>query len=174
MLVVFALVLKETGQLAAPPSNQRNQTQPNPKTHHKTRCGWPVVMLREQYRMHPTISQWPSSWFYSGLLQDGAGVTAATRGASFHRNPSQGPFVVWDCADGRERGGGGGGSLRNDAEARLAAALVAGVWGWGWGWVRVGGWVGEWVGLWVWMECHGGVVGGRVGFGESKSKRGSE
>jgi superfamily I DNA and/or RNA helicase len=94
------------------------------------RCGWPVVMLREQYRMHPAISQWPGRWFYDGMLTDGAGITAATRGAPFHREPGRGPFVVWDCAEGRERGGGGagGGSMRNDAEARLAAALVAGGW----------------------------------------------
>jgi senataxin len=86
-------------------------------------------MLREQYRMHPAISAWPSRWFYSGLLSDGAGVDAASRGAPFHagRGGARGPFVVWDCAGGRERGGGGGGgSLRNDAEVRLAIALIAG------------------------------------------------
>jgi superfamily I DNA and/or RNA helicase len=84
-------------------------------------------MLREQYRMHPAISAWPSRWFYSGRLLDGAGVDATSRGAPFHASPWRGPLVVWDCADGRERGGGGGGgSLRNDAEARLAAALIAG------------------------------------------------
>jgi hypothetical protein len=38
-------------------------------------------------------------------------------------------MVVWDCQEGRERGGGskGGGSLQNPAEAELAATLVAGV-----------------------------------------------
>ncbi|KAI8464074.1 MAG: AAA domain-containing protein [Monoraphidium minutum] len=95
------------------------------------RCGWPVVMLRQQYRMHPAISAWPGRWFYDGRLSDGAGVDASSRGAPFHGRAggARGPFVVWDCGDGRERGGGGGGggSLRNDSEVKLVAALAAGL-----------------------------------------------
>jgi hypothetical protein len=38
------------------------------------------------------------------------------------------PQVVWDCREGRERSGSShaGGSLRNSAEANLAASLVHG------------------------------------------------
>jgi hypothetical protein len=37
------------------------------------------------------------------------------------------PQVVWDCREGRERSGShAGGSLRNSAEANLAATLVHG------------------------------------------------
>jgi hypothetical protein len=39
------------------------------------------------------------------------------------------PQVVWDCREGRERSGShAGGSLRNTAEAHLAATLVHGAW----------------------------------------------
>jgi hypothetical protein len=69
-------------------------------------------------------------FFYQGQLLNGAGVDAVSKGAPFHDKPVYGPMVVWDCQEGRERGGGagsrGGGSLQNPAEAELAATLVAG------------------------------------------------
>lgn len=67
-------------------------------------------------------------FFYQGKLLDGAGVNAVSKGAPFHSKLAFGPMVVWDCQEGRERGGGarGGGSLQNPAEAELAATLVAG------------------------------------------------
>lgn len=68
-------------------------------------------------------------FFYNDQLVDGGGITAVSKGAKFHSRLAYSPFVMWDCWEGREaRGGagGGGGSLRNNAEAQLAAALVAG------------------------------------------------
>jgi hypothetical protein len=71
-------------------------------------------------------------FFYQGQLLDGSGVDAMSKGAPFHRQLATRPFVVWDCREGRETSGretsgqAGGGSLTNVAEARLAAALVAG------------------------------------------------
>ena len=68
-------------------------------------------------------------FFYQGQLLDGAGVDAVSKGAPFHTKLALGPMVVWDCQDGRERGGGSGGrggSLQNHAEAQLAATLVGG------------------------------------------------
>jgi superfamily I DNA and/or RNA helicase len=35
-------------------------------------AGIPSYLLNEQYRMHPAISRWPSSRFYSGDLLDSA------------------------------------------------------------------------------------------------------
>lgn len=94
------------------------------------RCGWPVCMLDEQYRMHPDISRFPSKFFYEGRLLDGVGINTTSRGALFHKQPCFAPFVVWDCQEGREHGGGKGGkggSLRNVAEAEVAAVLAAGL-----------------------------------------------
>lgn len=67
-------------------------------------------------------------FFYQGKLLDGSGINAVSKGAPFHSKLAFGPMVVWDCQEGRERGGGsrGGGSLQNPAEAELAATLVAG------------------------------------------------
>lgn len=65
-------------------------------------------------------------FFYQCKLLDGAGIDAVSKGAAFHSQPAFGPFVVWDCQDGRESGGGRGGSMQNPAEAELAATLVAG------------------------------------------------
>lgn len=64
-------------------------------------------------------------FFYDGQLLDGDGIDATSKGAPFHSKLAYRPFVMWDCRDGRERGGAGG-SLRNGAEAQLAATLVAG------------------------------------------------
>ncbi|KAJ3330548.1 hypothetical protein HDU76_005415 [Blyttiomyces sp. JEL0837] len=38
------------------------------------RLGYPKTMLNTQYRMHPTISQFPSLTFYNGALVDGGNV----------------------------------------------------------------------------------------------------
>lgn len=94
------------------------------------RAGFPVQLLREQYRSHPAISAFPARFFYDGELADGAGVDAASRGAPWHGRLAFAPMCVWDCQEGRERSGGGGrgGSLRNVAEAQLAATLIAGAW----------------------------------------------
>lgn len=61
-------------------------------------------------------------------MLDGSGINTVSKGAPWHSKLAFGPMVVWDCQEGRERGGGsrGGGSLQNPAEAELAATLVAG------------------------------------------------
>jgi hypothetical protein len=83
-------------------------------------------------RVSLTLSSWQCvsacRFFYLGKLLDGSGINAVSKGAPFHSKLAYGPMVVWDCQEGRERGGGarGGGSLQNPAEAELAATLVAG------------------------------------------------
>lgn len=86
-------------------------------------------------RVHPSLPCGVSPrgvpacrFFYQGKLLDGAGINAVSKGAPFHSKLAFGPMVVWDCQEGRERGGGasGVGSLQNPAEAELAATLVAG------------------------------------------------
>ena len=40
-------------------------------------AGYPVALLAEQYRMHPTISDWPSRFFYDRRIVDHAGLKQA-------------------------------------------------------------------------------------------------
>lgn len=90
-------------------------------------AGSPVVMLDQQYRMHPIISRFPSQYFYDGKLVDGESISPDRCAAAFHSKPCFPPFAFFDCHEGREQGAGGGGSLRNRAEAELAAVLCRGL-----------------------------------------------
>ena len=79
-------------------------------------AGYPLCLLRQQYRMHPAISAWPSSFFYSGQLQDAAAVVVPPSGgggggggggrsAPWHERPCFPPLAFWDC---REASAGAG------------------------------------------------------------------
>ncbi|GLI67193.1 hypothetical protein VaNZ11_011114, partial [Volvox africanus] len=96
------------------------------------RAGCHVCLLSRQYRMHPDISRFPSSFFYDGALQDGETITATSRSAPCHNHPLFKPLMVYNCAGQMEQGGsnGGGnkgGSLLNRAEAILVAELCTGL-----------------------------------------------
>lgn len=87
------------------------------------KVGYPVAMLTEQYRMHPTISSWPSRFFYGGRITDHAGLAAA-RKAAWHQHSCFTTAAFYDCTDGKEGSGAlQGGSLANQEEAILAAQL---------------------------------------------------
>lgn len=43
-------------------------------SHASLQANYPVALLREQYRMHPSISTWPSKYFYGGAIRDHAGL----------------------------------------------------------------------------------------------------
>ena len=85
-------------------------------------CGYPIHLLKTQYRMHPAIREFPSTQFYSGELEDGPKMAAKTK-RPWHDNMLFRPFVFIDVA-GKEYQGGGM-SWANDDEATLAVALVA-------------------------------------------------
>ena len=85
-------------------------------------CGYPIHLLKTQYRMHPAIREFPSSRFYAGELEDGPKMAAKTK-RPWHDNMLFRPFVFIDVA-GKEYQGGGM-SWANDDEATLAVALVA-------------------------------------------------
>jgi senataxin len=42
------------------------------------KCGYPVNILKIQYRMHPYISRVIGNVFYGGMLQDSPNVISAT------------------------------------------------------------------------------------------------
>ena len=85
-------------------------------------CGYPIHMLKTQYRMHPAIREFPSSQFYAGELEDGPKQAAKTR-KPWHKVSLFRPFVFLDI-DGKEYQGNGGASWANDEEAMMAVALV--------------------------------------------------
>ncbi|CAA0829521.1 P-loop containing nucleoside triphosphate hydrolases superfamily protein [Striga hermonthica] len=88
------------------------------------RAGHPVIMLTEQYRMHPEICRFPSSHFYEGKLLNGKHMTGKT--ASFHETWCLGPYVFFDITDGQELRGKNAASLSlyNESEADAAVELL--------------------------------------------------
>ncbi|KAK6129452.1 hypothetical protein DH2020_036810 [Rehmannia glutinosa] len=88
------------------------------------RAGHPVIMLTEQYRMHPEICRFPSSHFYDGKLQNGEQMSGKT--ASFHETWCLGPYVFFDIIDGQELRGKNAASLSlyNESEADAAVEVL--------------------------------------------------
>ena len=76
-----------------------------------------VHLLSIQYRMHPSISQFPSAAFYGRHLRDGPGMAEATA-QPWHAAPLFGPFRFLDVRGTESMGRGH--SLQNTAEARAA------------------------------------------------------
>ena len=91
-------------------------------------AGAPCVLLDTQYRMHPSISAYPSRSFYDGRLRDG--VTAADReraDVSFPWRSRTSRTLFWHHRSGNgleESGGVDGTSKFNSVEAH-SALLVA-------------------------------------------------
>jgi len=76
-----------------------------------------VHLLSIQYRMHPSISQFPSAAFYARHLRDGPGMAEATA-QPWHAAPLFGPFRFLDVRGTESMGRGH--SLQNMAEAHAA------------------------------------------------------
>ncbi|XP_073007942.1 probable helicase MAGATAMA 3 [Typha latifolia] len=82
-------------------------------------AGFPVQMLKIQYRMHPEISIFPSKEFYGGSLQDGELVN---RKRPWHSYRCFGPFCFFNI-DGIETQSSGSGSWVNEQEIEFIAIL---------------------------------------------------
>ncbi|XP_059433882.1 probable helicase MAGATAMA 3 isoform X1 [Corylus avellana] len=65
------------------------------------RAGYPVTMLKTQYRMHPEIRRFPSKEFYAESLEDGPNIEVHTS-RSWHEYQCFGPFCFFDLHEGRE------------------------------------------------------------------------
>lgn len=77
-------------------------------------AGFPVQMLKTQYRMHPEISIFPSNEFYNGSLENGDLVEKQTK-RDWHAYRCFGPFSFFDI-DGVESQPPGSGSWVNEDE----------------------------------------------------------
>ncbi|KAK4339969.1 hypothetical protein RND71_041431 [Anisodus tanguticus] len=86
------------------------------------RAGYPVQMLKTQYRMHPEIRNFPSREFYEEALEDGPDVEEQTK-RSWHEYRCFGPFCFFDIHDGKESQPSGSGSWQNVDEVEFVLAM---------------------------------------------------
>ncbi|KAF9609127.1 hypothetical protein IFM89_013381 [Coptis chinensis] len=82
------------------------------------KAGYPVQMLKTQYRMHPEIRYFPSREFYSEALEDGPDVKDQTE-RPWHGYHCFGPFVFFDITEGVESQPSGSGSWVNVDEVEF-------------------------------------------------------
>ncbi|KAG9148748.1 hypothetical protein Leryth_013426 [Lithospermum erythrorhizon] len=85
-------------------------------------AGYPVTMLKTQYRMHPEIRSFPSKEFYDGALEDGPDITLQTK-RKWHTYRCFGPFCFFDIHEGKESEPSGRGSWVNVDEVDFVIAL---------------------------------------------------
>lgn len=84
-------------------------------------AGYPVQMLKTQYRMHPQIREFPSKEFYGEALEDGTDVEVQTK-RPWHAHRCFGPFAFFDI-DGQETQPVGSGSWVNNEEVDFVLVL---------------------------------------------------
>ncbi|XP_018471146.2 probable helicase MAGATAMA 3 [Raphanus sativus] len=65
------------------------------------KAGYPVNMLKTQYRMHPEIRSFPSKEFYEDALEDGDDIEGQTT-RDWHKYRCFGPFCFFDIHEGKE------------------------------------------------------------------------
>ncbi|MED6209266.1 hypothetical protein PIB30_053081 [Stylosanthes scabra] len=85
-------------------------------------AGYPVKMLKTQYRMHPEIRSFPSSEFYEDALVDGDDVKIRTQ-RDWHQYRCFGPFCFFDVHEGKETRPSGSGSWINAEEVDFVLFL---------------------------------------------------
>ncbi|KAF8026353.1 hypothetical protein BT93_F2981 [Corymbia citriodora subsp. variegata] len=86
------------------------------------KAGYPVLMLKEQYRMHPEIRSFPSREFYNEELQDGPDVKIQTQRV-WHEFRCFGPFCFFDIHEGEESQPSGSGSRVNIDEVEFIVIM---------------------------------------------------
>ncbi|CAI0438004.1 unnamed protein product [Linum tenue] len=90
-----------------------------------TLLGHPVHLLNIQYRMHPSISCFPNSIFYSGKIQDGDNVKSPSyEKKGYLPGPMFGPYSFMNVNGGREELDDVGRSRRNMTEVDITLKLV--------------------------------------------------
>ncbi|XP_054820460.1 uncharacterized protein LOC129319420 [Prosopis cineraria] len=85
-------------------------------------AGCPTILLSVQYRMHPQIREFPSSYFYQGRLTDSESVVKLPDEA-YYKDPLLRPYLFYDIRHGRESHRGGSVSYQNLHEAQFCLRL---------------------------------------------------
>ncbi|XP_073285730.1 probable helicase MAGATAMA 3 [Primulina huaijiensis] len=88
------------------------------------RAGYPVQMLKTQYRMHPEIRSFPSREFYNDGLEDGPDVKYLTK-RPWHGFSCFGPFCFFDIHEGKESQPSGSGSWVNVDEVEFVLVMYS-------------------------------------------------
>ncbi|CAI0375634.1 unnamed protein product [Linum tenue] len=86
------------------------------------RAGYPVNMLKMQYRMHPEIRHFPSREFYDEALQDATDMEVKTK-RDWHKYRCFSPFCFFDLHEGQESQPSGSGSYVNTDEVEFVLLL---------------------------------------------------
>ncbi|KAG3028631.1 hypothetical protein PC120_g4764 [Phytophthora cactorum] len=84
--------------------------------------GSPVLLLNQQYRMHPEISEFPSTYFYDGRLVQNENMREWTA-QDYHRDRAFKPLLFLDV-QGAQSQVSGSTSLRNLSEVEAVIQLV--------------------------------------------------
>ncbi|XP_042040574.1 probable helicase MAGATAMA 3 isoform X3 [Salvia splendens] len=87
-------------------------------------AGYPVQMLKTQYRMNPEIRSFPSKEFYEDSLEDGPDIENQTR-RPWHNFRCYGPFCFFDIHEGEESQPSGSGSHVNADEVDFVLAMYS-------------------------------------------------
>ncbi|GLE01645.1 hypothetical protein PINS_up010479 [Pythium insidiosum] len=85
--------------------------------------GSKVFLLTQQYRMHPEISWFPSTYFYRGQLVEAAAMKDWTA-RKYHQSELFRPFVFVDVPTGQQSQVSGSKSLRNLSEIDVIISLL--------------------------------------------------
>ncbi|XP_039173758.1 LOW QUALITY PROTEIN: uncharacterized protein LOC104455602, partial [Eucalyptus grandis] len=86
--------------------------------------GYSRQLLNIQYRMHPSISLFPTSNFYKNQILDAPDVQSKSYRKSHLPWPMFGPYSFINIPDGREQIGDDGCSLRNPVEVEVISRIV--------------------------------------------------
>ncbi|KAF8020981.1 hypothetical protein BT93_G1408 [Corymbia citriodora subsp. variegata] len=86
--------------------------------------GYSRQLLNMQYRMHPSISLFPTSNFYQNQILDGPNVKSKSYRKSHLPWPMFGPYSFINIPDGREQIDDDGCSLRNPVEVEVISRIV--------------------------------------------------
>ncbi len=86
--------------------------------------GWPSCLLDVQYRMNPTIAQWSSFRFYSGLIRHGGNVLKMNEPWYGEEHAVLGSPVAFIDVEGQERLEAGTNSIYNVQEIQAIKSVL--------------------------------------------------